>query len=420
MSEIATIFINLQKQMYGFVWILFPTIVVLKVLLMSVSLNSSAISIINLIKSALISYFILTIFQYFYPEFLEMLDEYIYIATPTSSKSVDISFWRLSVEMMIGYIAVLAHTVNASLVLLLLTVVTVGFPISFILFSVLEFDGPWKIVIKCFLGVIIWAFTMYLVRNETNIAEVINEKNAADYFANSLGASFCSFFTTLLSFKFNTAVNAIKNKTDRYIDQYIKNIEKDNIRSGLHTGSMTINPVTNEATLKNTIVDPNKEAVHEYRMSHLRHSNGNNGRGQGHNQKSSLYDSFGIKRQKISSAIEMFSPTNISNDNKSDVDKTPTLEYRRINDIEQATSGYEITTENDKFISFKGANLMKNEKGNYYDVNNNKSIPDTDTLVVNGEKYLRNYGIDYTYFNHENSSYVKNKPNEDQQWLDLN
>jgi hypothetical protein len=262
-SDTAASFIVLQKQFASALWVVLPTIIVFKLLLSSITAQGGQ-GIISLAKGCFYSVIVLVIFNYFYPEFIGVIDQYIDIQ-PVSFKSETFSdmVWNLIGDYGISFFAILAHAASTSLMMLLLTIVTVSFSISYALFAVFNFDGLWKITVKCALGVILWAGTMYFIRFEVSESGGITDENAASYFSSIFGAACLSIITMSLAFKYNSLVRSAKDYAEQFSQRLDYNQKKEAAQRGIGDGNVSTDEY-GRAVFKNDYGDPTGDAVREH------------------------------------------------------------------------------------------------------------------------------------------------------------
>lgn len=449
-SDTAASFIVLQKQFSGVVWVFLPTIILLKLLLTSVTIEGGQ-GLFNLIKGCFYSVIILIIFNYFYPSFIGVIDNYLNIE-PIGHKANGAweAFWSFAAKYSIGAVAVFFHAISSMIMLFFLTVVTVSFSISYALYAIFGYDGLWKITVKCTLAVLMWTCVMYFVKSDISAVNGVSEESAAAFFTNALGAAFLSALSTIIAFQYESIINKAKEISDQYNKRLEYESQKEKVEEDIRNGNVDYNQNTGQMVLKNDYRDPTGDALRAH-QSKLIDENPNEAKKyglktsnwgkfeeevnskvnldpKGYSELTTANSGFkeSLETQSESSTIKPDSvslpkglnpyrmqPNKIvSNDNHpermiSDIPVSSLLTSTPLINKDKKTIGYNIETPDERAISINGQKLIKNKKGNYLGTGNTLKLEGIEELIVNGNSFYPNTQVEYDYFNSEESPYYK-------------
>ncbi len=434
-SDTAASFIVLQKQFSGVVWVFLPTIILLKLLLTSVTIEGGQ-GLFNLIKGCFYSVIILIIFNYFYPSFIGVIDNYLNIE-PIGHKTNGAweAFWSFAAKYSIGAVAVLFHAISSMIMLFFLTVVTVSFSISYALYAIFGYDGPWKITVKCTLAVLMWTGVGYFVKSDISAVNGVSEESAAAFFTNALGAAFLSALSTIIAFQYETIINKAKEISDQYNKRLEYESQKEKVEEDIRNGNVDYNQNTGQMVLKNDYRDPTGDALRAH-QSKLIDENPNEAKKYG--LKTSNWGKF---EEEVNSKVNLdpkgYSELTTANsgfkeslENKSEFSTTKpesvslpkglnpykmnashkSADYTPIKNGNKETTGFDVNTDYEKAFEIEGSRFIQNKEGNYFSPGDSQKLSGINDLKVNGRAYQRNPKSKHNYFNlvNEENSEAKN------------
>lgn len=422
-SDTAASFIVLQKQFANIVWVFLPTIILLKLLLTSITIEGGQ-GVLSLLKGCFYSIMILIIFNYFYPSFIGVVDKYLEFEPMVfKSKSGWDSFWNFASKYTIGGIAVLFHALSSIILMIFLAIVTVSFSISYALYAIFGFDGPWKITVKCTLAVILWTGAMYFMKSDVSVAKGVSEESAAAYFMNAAGSAFISGASSFLAFKYESIVNKAKEISDNYSKKNEYEAQRQKAEEDIRKGNVDVDENTGQMVMKNDYRDPSGDALrahqskminenpHEAKKHGLKRSNWrkfeeevnskNNFEPQNYNSLNQFNEGF--KESLNESNTPKHKPETVSlpkglnpykmNSNNQKVDYAP------IKNSKKETTGFDVSAADEKSFEVEGSKFIKNKEGNYYCPGESQKLSGISELKVNGKTYQKNPKSKHNYFN---------------------
>ena len=269
MTPYYDLFIGIKGIVVTSAWTILPFIFIAKLLQLGLVFEGTS-RYFDAIKGCLTSVLFILLYDYFFGDFLSLINNYI-VTYEVGSHEISLlnAIWGniLSFAFWLSIIAAFVNAIN-SIYIIVLTLFLVAFmPAAYFLASIFDFQGLWVFAQKIIMGVLVWCVMMHLLKGWDNSVSYSTDTDISNQISTIFAGSLAPTLS-LLSLYFGDTVGKVKSGIESKMNELNYEAQKASIAGGLADGSLGVN-AEGRAVKYGLSLSPEADAIKESNDSQI-------------------------------------------------------------------------------------------------------------------------------------------------------